>query len=77
VARMNSEQEVRFWRRFWSESLRIYGDKKGTYRDLVLKPMDWLGDGCAFLCDHDPPPDKPEFKFQKALDEKARRDWGK
>ena len=78
---MTPEQEVRFWRRFWSESLRLYGDKRGTYHELATKAMDRLFDQCARLCDKDPTPPESETDFQRRLaaacDDKARRDWAK
>jgi hypothetical protein len=39
---MTPEQEVRFWRYFHRESIRLFGDKRGTYRELHEKAMDRL-----------------------------------
>jgi hypothetical protein len=72
---MTPEEEVQFWRRFWSESLRVYGDKRGTYRELAIKAMERLAFECLSLIGTDAA-DLPE-RIRKACDEKARSDWGK
>jgi hypothetical protein len=39
---MTPEEEVRFWRYFYTESQRLFGDKKGTLESLTAKAMNML-----------------------------------
>lgn len=84
---MTPEEEVQFWRRFYSESLRLYGDKRGTLSELTMKAMDRLGNECLLVATASPDETSKDkasnsegFKaeqFMAHCDEVSRKDWGK
>ena len=47
--RIKLEEEVRFWRIFYKESVRLFGDKSGTYEKMTEKAMKRLKGYCRYL----------------------------
>ena len=43
---MTPEQEVIFWREFYAESIRLFGDKNGTFKEMMEKAMERLHYHC-------------------------------
>ncbi len=80
---MTPEEEVLFWRRFYSESLRLFGDKRGTLGEMTAKAMHRIGDDCMRHALHPQPPDpQPIGRFDVAAfmaycDDATRGEWAK
>ena len=81
---MTPEEEVRFWRFFYAESLRLFGDKKGTFESLTAKAMRLLKYDVQFFVsrgvpvyEYYAPPNGNKLERQKDYDEKRRKCWGK
>jgi hypothetical protein len=79
---MTPEEEVRFWRYFYAESRRLFGDKEGPLEALTAKAMNLLrwdaahvaqfGKACYEHCDE---PRREEWRA--TFDERKRLEWRK
>lgn len=83
---MTPEEEVRFWRFFYVESQRLFGDKKtwkdGTFESLTAKAMHLLRSDAEFVASYG----KACYEFgkneqecaewRKQFDERKRDEWG-
>ncbi len=66
---MTPEEEVRFWRFFYAESQRLFGDKKGTLEAMTAKAMKLLEwDAMTFALS------TKDF-YEYAKDEGERQEW--
>jgi hypothetical protein len=79
---MTPEEEVRFWRYFYAESRRLFGDKEGPLEALTAKAMNLLrwdaahvaqfGKACYEHCDE---PRREEWRA--TFDKRKRTEWRK
>lgn len=80
---MTPEEEVRFWRFFYAESQRLFGDKEGTLESLTAKAMRLLEEDAGFFARYRVPiyevwtPDNKKVEMQKKHDERKRKLWKK
>ena len=75
VERIKLEEEVRFWRLFYQESIRLFGDKRGTLGELIEKAMKRIQGHCRYLA---MTPDKLRNQRQIAyFEERSVNNWSK
>ena len=66
---MTPEQEVRFWRYFYAESQRLFGDKKGTLEAMTAKAMKLLEWDALLVAG------TGKAGYEYAKDERERQEW--
>lgn len=80
---MTPEEEVRFWRFFYAESLRLFGEKEGTLESLTAKAMRLLEENAGFFARYGVPiyevwtPDNKKVEMQRKYDERKQKLWKK
>lgn len=84
---MTPEEEVRFWRFFYAESVRLFGDKEGTFESLTAKAMRLLEPDAEFYAVNGKPiyefytpptaPDNIKAEIKKHHDDGRRELWKK
>ncbi|MFZ1538442.1 MAG: hypothetical protein WAT23_13790 [Chromatiaceae bacterium] len=79
---MTPEEEIRFWRYFYTESQRIFGDRQGTLESLTNKAMNLLRYDSLFVAEHGMPTydldgEGRREEFRAGFDERKKKEWRK
>ena len=80
---MTPEEEVRFWRFFYAESQRLFGDKEGPFESLTAKAMRLLKYDAEFFAIYGKAGyeyglnARKHVEMRKKFDARKRGDWRK